>query len=369
MTGLNATVRKLLSDPDPMFPRRSSLTLPRHMVFSYHNLDQPFLPEPSARECRFHIVIKKRPRSCSVSEGQAALSPLGIGGHVGIWVSACSLLLAFCLAGCSFKSIALRSAVDIIGKGIEVFYEESDVVLAEDSMASQLKLLEILLKNDPRNANLLLFVTQGFGAYAFMFLEGKENERAKGFYVRGRNFGIRTLQKKSSLDFLAESDLDQFDRGLKKLSRKEVPLLFWSAYCWGGHANLSRDNPAALADLPKIERMMLRVNELLPGYFYSGADIFLGSYYGSKPKMFGGNLKKSKFYFDRALAVSDEKFLMGIVLYARHYAIPSQDRGYFKLLLENVLNFSAESFPEQRLANEVAKKRALKLLKEIDEYF
>lgn len=281
----------------------------------------------------------------------------------------CSMLFALCFSGCSMKSIALRSTVDLIAKGTESFYEENDLALAEEAMASQLKLLEILLKNDPQNSDLLLLTAQGFGAYAFLFLEEKDSERAKNFYERGRNYGLRSLQKKSGTDFLSTSDLAQFQSGLLKLERKQVPVLFWTAYCWGGLANLSRDNPQSLADLPKVERMMLRVNDLIPGYFYSGADIFLGSYYGSRPKMFGGNLEKSKFYFDRALKVSERKFLISLVFYAQNYAAPSQDKEFFKILLNEVSNFPLESFPEQRLSNEIAKKRAQKLMEKIDEHF
>lgn len=281
----------------------------------------------------------------------------------------CLLLFAGCLVGCSFKSIALRTTVDLLAKGTETFYEESDLQLAEESLASQLKLLEILIKNDPLNPELLLFATQGFGAYTFLFLEEKEPERAKSFYERGRTFGLKILQKKSALDFLNEADLNLFEKGLNKLTRKEVSILFWTAYCWGGLSNLSRDNSQTLAELPKVERMMLRVNELLPGYFYSSADIFLGSYYGSKPKIFGGDLEKSKFYFDRALKVSDGQFLMALVFYAQTYAVQSQDREFFKTLLEQVLIFPNEHFPEQRLSNEIAKKRAKKLLEGIDEHF
>ena len=115
--------------------------------------------------------------------------------------------------------------------------------------------------------------------------------------------------------------------------------------------------------------MMLKVNEILPGYFYSSADIFLGAYYGSRPKMFGGDLGKAKFYFDRAVAVSNGQFLMTYVMYARYYAVPSQDVKLFKSLLKRVLDFNLEELPEQYLSNLVAKRRAKKLLGMINEYF
>jgi hypothetical protein len=85
--------------------------------------------------------------------------------------------------------------------------------------------------------------------------------------------------------------------------------------------------------------------------------------------MLGGDLEKSKFYFDRSLAVSNEKFLLALVHYARYYAVPAQDKELFKTLLGKVLDFPVENFPEQRLSNEIAKKRAKKLLENMNEYF
>lgn len=278
-------------------------------------------------------------------------------------------LFLFLFPACSFKSIGMRTAIDILGKGVETYYEESDVVLAEESMATQLKPLEILLKNDPKNKDLLLFASQGFGAYAFLFLEEDNPERAKNFYERGRDFGLMHVSKRVKSDLTAIRDLNDFERALRRLKKEDVPLLFWTAYSWGGYANLSRDNPDAVADLPKVEMLMLRVNELMPGYFYSGADIFLGCYYGSRPKIFGGDLEKSRFYFERALQVSQRKFLISLVLYSQYYAIPAQDKMFFKQLLEEVIEFPAESFSEQRLSNEVAKIKAKKLLEKIDEHF
>ena len=273
------------------------------------------------------------------------------------------------LSACSLKSVALRGTAELIRNGIGAFYEESDVQLAEESMASQIKLLEVLLKNDPSNPDLLLLCSQGFGAYAFLFVEEKDPGRARGFYERGRDFGLAYLKKRTGTNFLTEPDLSVLGKKLQTLEVKDVPILFWTVYCWGGASNLSRDDPDAVASLPKIEKMMVRVDEISPGYFYGGADIFLGSYYGSRPKIFGGNLEKSKFHFDRGLKFTGGKFLMGWVLYAQYYAVPAQDREIFKELLSKVLSSDSNPLPEQRLSNAVAKIKAQKLMEKINELF
>ena len=95
-------------------------------------------------------------------------------------------LSVLALNGCSLKMAALRSTADLLDRGAAAFYEEEDVPLAQNSMAGHLKLLEILLKNDPANPKLLLNAARGFGGYAFLFLEDKEPQRAKIFYARGK---------------------------------------------------------------------------------------------------------------------------------------------------------------------------------------
>lgn len=242
---------------------------------------------------------------------------------------------------------------EILKDGSSAFYEESDPKLARTALESQLKLLEVLLKNDPKNSTLILQATQGFGAYSFLFLEEEEPTRAKTFYERGLKYGNSYLESKTG----------------QRSTLKDVPILFWTAYCWAGLSNLSRDNPQAIADLPKIEKMMQEVNTLSRGYFYGGADLFFGSVYGSKPKIFGGDLEKAKLHFEKAFTISQRHFLMAQVLYAQTVAVSAQDRDLFKKILTEVLEFPLENFPEQRLSNQIAKERAQRMLSKIDEYF
>ena len=102
---------------------------------------------------------------------------------------------------------------------------------------------------------------------------------------------------------------------------------------------------------------------------YDGADLFLGCYYGSRPKIFGGDLEKSKVHFERALERTSGKFLMAHVLYAKCQTIPAQDREAFRSLLSAVIASPKDILPGQTLSNQVAKEKARKLLERIDELF
>jgi hypothetical protein len=57
------------------------------------------------------------------------------------------------------------------------------------------------------------------------------------------------------------------------------------------------------------------------------------------------------------------------VLYARTYAVETQDRSLFQALLNRVVEAPPDLLPEQRLANTVAQKRARQLLARAEELF
>ena len=85
--------------------------------------------------------------------------------------------------------------------------------------------------------------------------------------------------------------------------------------------------------------------------------------------MFGGKPEKSQFHFSKALEMTQRKFLMAHVLYAKSYAIQTQNKTLFKNLLKEVLDSPSDILPSQRLANELAKKKAKILLQNISEHF
>ena len=63
--------------------------------------------------------------------------------------------LSLTLSGCTLKQLAVRSTAAIIEDTFAAFNEEEDPVLAEAAAASNLKLLEGLLKSDPANPKFL----------------------------------------------------------------------------------------------------------------------------------------------------------------------------------------------------------------------
>jgi hypothetical protein len=148
-----------------------------------------------------------------------------------------------------------------------------------------------------------------------------------------------------------------------------VPSLFWGGYGWALWLQYQAGSPASLAALAKVEKIMARVLQLDEGYNHGAAHLFLGSYYGSRSAMLGGNPAESRVHFERALAINDHQFLPAQVAFAETYARTVFDRDLFEQLLREVIDFPLQSRPDLALANQVAKKKAGRLLADVDRYF
>ena len=88
----------------------------------------------------------------------------------------------------------MRATAEVVQDAFAAFNEEDDLILAESEAASNLKLLEGLLKSDPDHRGLLLLAARGFGGYALAFAEGGDRKRAGKLYLRGRDYGLRLLR-------------------------------------------------------------------------------------------------------------------------------------------------------------------------------
>ncbi|HEY6951102.1 MAG TPA: TRAP transporter TatT component family protein, partial [Bacteroidota bacterium] len=130
------------------------------------------------------------------------------------------------LEGC-IQTIAVRSMADIMDYGFQAFNEESDLQIAHESLGSNLKLIEALIKADPENEKFLLFASQGYNAYALAFAEDDSVERARLFYLRGKEYSLRILQKNAKFRAALNGDEATFNLALQSFTKNDVPAVFW----------------------------------------------------------------------------------------------------------------------------------------------
>lgn len=277
---------------------------------------------------------------------------------------------AAALAGCSaVNHVAVLSTADILTLGRGANLDEPDYQLAREAMPAQLKLIETLIVSEPANRDLRRLAAEGFAGGAFLFLEDSDPARAKALYLRGRDHALAALALKSRFAGLANKTLDDFQAALAYASVDDVPDLFWAGAGWGGYVNLSKDDAAALVELPKVAALMTRVEQLDPAFHFAGADMFFGVYYASRPRILGGDPAKAKAAFERAHKITKGRYLMNHVLNARWYAVAVQDRELYKQLLTKVIAAPSGQLPQSRLTDEAAKLKAGRLLEKIDDYF
>ena len=279
------------------------------------------------------------------------------------------ILIATFLSGCSIRRLAVKATLPLISSQIISMQEERDTDFAEKAIPASLKMLEGLAKEDPENIWILQKLAEGFCGYAFSYLEDSEPDRASELYFRGRDYAFRALEIQSNGKVWSGLSLDEWSKRLAEVTPLQQPALFWAGQCWGSWLSLNLDSVEALSGLPRIGGMMNRAVELDPEFYYAGPHLFLGAFYGGRSRMLGGNPDKAKNHFEQALKITEGKYLLISFLYAKIYAVQNQDRNLFKTQLEKVLEASVDVLPEQRLANQIAKRKAAILLGEIDELF
>ncbi len=246
--------------------------------------------------------------------------------------------------------------------------KQTDLQLLQDGVPSLLLLLDGLIASDPDNERLLMTAAKAYGAYATVLYEEGQVERAVTVSSKAKEYGINLLKQLPGLQNINNNTLGEIDQSLGKISPGRVGSLFWGTYGWAIWIQYQEGAPAAMADLPIVEQIMLRVVELDESYYYGGAHIFLGAYYGSRPQMFGGNPEASRQHFERALALNDRLFLLTHVAYAETYARTMFDRElYLELLTEVIEQPLADS--DMASSNKVAKVKAEKLIVQIDDFF
>lgn len=291
--------------------------------------------------------------------------------------------IIFSFAACTPKQIASDITAQIMKSGAPSFEMESDIEIAQTSGLTMIKMIEAFQYDNPKNKNLNVLLARSYANYAQGFLEfdlmrykgvdeakyQKSFNRAKTFYKRGKEYGLKAMKTNGGFKKALNKDLDTFKKSLKGFGRSKVPMLFWTAMNWGALINLSKDSPLAIVEFPKVEAIMQRVLELDENFYFAGPHLFFGFSYGSRPPMFGGNAEKSKDHFEAALKAYNRKFLLAQVYYASTYAVQFQDPMVFDQMLNEVLSADPSALPKARLANEMAQERAKWMLANKAKFF
>jgi hypothetical protein len=267
------------------------------------------------------------------------------------------------LGGCSMNRLVADRTAAMLEQALPGFYEESDLALARDALPATLKILEGLQRASPGNAKLGAILAQGYCSFAFAFLEDSDNhadlERAKSLYWRGYQYGLSVLDE--HVRRASTGTLDDLQGALAQLGKSDLPALFWTGYCLGNWVNLNKADVGALAQVSRAELIMHQVAALDGTFYHGGAHLFYAVYFGSRPRALGGDPQVAREHLEQAMKVDGGRFLMPLLFMAQFVAVPTQDQALFDASLKQVCEAPVDLMPSERLANQIAKKRAQKL--------
>jgi tetratricopeptide (TPR) repeat protein len=279
------------------------------------------------------------------------------------------MLVLSVFAGCTKTFVDAQ--VGGLKKGAEAIYAYDDPIILGDALPGIILKNESYISISPDNTFYLISTSELYGLYAMAFVEDMDKEHAIKLYARGKELGLRVLRKNEKFSkALDNPSLKNYAESLSFFRKDDVPALFATASNWLSWISLAAGtNIEALMDVPKVEAMMFRALELDETYKMGAIHSMLGAYYGALSPTLGGQPDKAKHHFERAFELSDSKMLLYYVAYARTYAVQIQDKYLYLEILEKVLAAPSNIPKDMTMANEIAKMKAKKLLKSIDEFF
>jgi predicted anti-sigma-YlaC factor YlaD len=266
-------------------------------------------------------------------------------------------------AACSLEKLALNKAAGMLSasSGNDVFARDNDPELVGDALPFALKLYESLLGSVPDHQGLRLRTGSLYIMYANAFLQTPADmmpraemsrkdvllKRAKNLYLRGRDILLAGLEKKNPL----------------------LRALYWTAAGWVAAYALDPMDMQLGITLPQAAALMEQVGRLNPRFDPPSVLGFYILYYGSIPDYMGGDLRKARDYFQKAVAASSGRDTSAYIALATTASLKDQSVREFTSLLQKVLDFDPDSAPENRLVNILNRRKARWLLDHIDDFF
>lgn len=294
------------------------------------------------------------------------------------WVAL--LLFPVALQGCSVKGMAMNSLADALsgqGEGGSVYLSDNDPVLVGEALPFSLKLMESILAETPEHEGLLVATASGFVSYSEMWVyrparymedtdllgSRRESARAKSLFLRGREYAGQALEV--CHPGITARLLRFPDSAVAELEADDLPAMYWFAAGHGRAISLDPNDAELVVQATAVTALLDRGLELDEGW-NKGAfhELYMGV-----PSLLGGSPEKAEEHFARAMELNGGSSIGPMVSLAEAVYLDRQDRPAFTRILNDVLAFDPDQFPDTRLTNVLAQKHATWLLSKADELF
>jgi hypothetical protein len=277
------------------------------------------------------------------------------------------VLLLVAVGLCACGNVMRRATNQFADNLTAAILNEDDPGTVHDGVPAYLLLIDGMIQGDPENADALLAGAKLYGAYAGGFVDTPE--RAQRLAGRAYDYARRALcLRERDLCAGLDKPFDAYTVALQASSPKNIATLYGFGAAWAGRIQVNSGDWNAIADLPKLQSLLLRVVSIDPHYDDGGAYLYLGVINSIRPASLGGKPEEGKAYFDKALELSAGKNQMVRVLYAQFYARLIFDQALHDKLLNEVLAADPHA-PHLTLINTLAKVKAKALLESGKDYF
>ncbi|HEX5755000.1 MAG TPA: TRAP transporter TatT component family protein [Arenimonas sp.] len=279
-------------------------------------------------------------------------------------------VLALLLGGCVM--IVNRAGESLASQLGAAVLNSDDPATVRDGLPAYLLLLDGMIEGqkpgEKGGASLLFAAAELNGSYAGNFV-GDDAARAQRMARKALDYARRgiCLQQRAICDAL-DGDVETFEAAVAAANADATPALYAMAAAWAGYVQVNRDDWAAIADLPKIEALLLRVVELDPQHARGLPYVYLGVLNSLRPEAVGGKPEQGRAYFERAIALSDGRNLYAKTLMAEFYTRLVFDQDLHDRLLGEVLAADPKA-PDYTLINVLAQQRASELLESGKDFF
>lgn len=275
------------------------------------------------------------------------------------------LMTGFLMIGCSmFINSAATDFADNLSNAI---INNDDPAMVEVGGPAYLLMIDGLLHGDPENESLLRSAATFYTNYATVF--AKDNARAQKLTQKALNYAFRAVcVRNTEACLLRAMKFEAFSEFIASMNVKDVPTLYSLGSAWAGWMQAHSDDWNAVAEIPRVEKIMQRIVELDEFFQDGGAHLYLGIFATLHPPALGGKPAVGRKHFEKAIEISGGRNLMVKVAYARQYARLMFDRQLHDKLLEDVLE-SKYDFPGYTLINILARQQARELLDSAEDYF
>jgi tetratricopeptide (TPR) repeat protein len=300
-----------------------------------------------------------------------------------------AVAVSLALGACDIPKFTADSTSKVLVRAQPSLQMESSYEMAAKALPGTLKTVEGFWVVSPDNPTFLAMLTEGYCQYGSGFVDddweialiekdfdrvAELDEHATKVYIRCLNYALKQLGKSYQEDLFGSEEV--VAARLARAGKGQRTALMWAAVALASAINHNKDRVEMVGYLETAKAMLRRVVEIDEKY---GAPknkihaalphVALAMAATGLSQALGGDPEYAEKEFQKAIELTDGKFLLAMVLEARWVQYRKNDRKAFHDNLVKVLETDPSIWPEQRLANEIALRRARRYLKQEKELF